>query len=77
MPRDRRGISFTPSAAQAQLAELADAYSNKAIGMQEWLAARKPIEARLTVARKQLAKATRTTVLDGNVGADSGLRSGG
>ena len=42
--------------------------------MTEWLAARKPIEARLTLARKQLAKATRTTVLDGNVGADSGLR---
>ena len=60
--------------AQAQLAELADAYGNKVIGMQEWLAARKPIEARLTVARKQLANATRTTVLDGNVGADSGLR---
>ncbi|MSO95523.1 MAG: recombinase family protein [Thermoleophilia bacterium] len=60
--------------AQAQLAELADAYGNKAIGMAEWLAARKPIEARLTLARKQLAKATRTTVLDGNVGADSGLR---
>ena len=26
------------------------------------------------MARKQLANATRTTVLDGNVGADSGLR---
>ena len=60
--------------AQAHLAELADAYGNKAIGMTEWLAARKPIEARLTVARKQLANSTRTTVLDGNVGADSGLR---
>lgn len=44
------------------------------IGMQEWLAARRPIEARLSVARKQLANATRTTVLDGNVGASSGLR---
>lgn len=55
-------------------ASLRIASSNKMIGMQEWLAARKPIEARLTVARKQLAKATRATVLDGNVGADSGLR---
>ena len=29
--------------------------------MHEWLAARKPIEQRLTAARKQLAKVTRTT----------------
>ena len=60
--------------AQAQLAELGDAYGNNLIGMTELLAARKPIEARLTAARKQLGKATRTTVLDGNIGADSGLR---
>ena len=60
--------------AQSQLAELADAYGNKLIGMPEWLAARKPIEARLTAARKQLAKVSRTAVLDGNVGAGSGLR---
>lgn len=60
--------------AQAQLTELGDAYGNKLIGMSEWLAARRPIEARLTAARKQLAKASRTTVLDGNVGACSGLR---
>lgn len=58
--------------AQAQLAEPGDAHGNKMIGMQEWLAARRPIEARLSVARKQLANATRTTVLNGNVGAPRG-----
>ena len=36
--------------------------------MVEWRAAREPIEQRLTLARKQLAQVTPTSVLDGYVG---------
>ena len=43
--------------AQAQLVELAAAYGNREISMDELRAARKPIEQRLTNARKQLAQA--------------------
>ena len=43
--------------------------------MAEWRAAREPIEHRRTVARKQLAKATRITVLDGYVGNAAALRA--
>ncbi len=50
--------------AQAQLAELGEAYANKQIGMPELIAARNVIEARLDAARKQLAKLTRTNALD-------------
>ena len=42
--------------------------------MGELLAARKPIEARLTAARKQLGKLTRTTALDGYLGNRDALR---
>jgi hypothetical protein len=43
--------------------------------MQEWMAARKPIEQRLTAARKRLAKVSRTNVLDGYLGNGEGLRA--
>ena len=42
--------------------------------MAEWIAARKQIEKRLTSARKQLGKVSRTTVLDGYVGNADALR---
>ena len=58
--------------AQAQLVELAAAYGNREITMAELRAARKPIEQRLTDARKQLGKVTRTSVLDGYVGNGDG-----
>jgi len=45
--------------------------------MDEWKAARKPIEQRLSGARKQLAKVSRTHVLDGYVGNGKGLRADG
>jgi site-specific DNA recombinase len=61
--------------AQAQLEELATAYGKREIGMAEWRAAREPIEKRRTAARKQLAKATRITVLDGYVGNADALRA--
>jgi len=61
--------------AQAQLEELASAYGERAITMGEWRAAREPIEKRRSAARKQLAKATRTTVLDGYLGNAAALRA--
>jgi site-specific DNA recombinase len=62
-------------AAQAQLDELAAAYGERQFSLQEWMAARKPIEQRLTSARKQLAKVSRTSALDGYVGNGEGLRA--
>jgi len=62
-------------AAQAQLDELAAAYGQRQFSMQEWMAARKPIEQRLTAARKQLAKVSRKNVLDGYIGNGEKLRS--
>jgi site-specific DNA recombinase len=61
-------------AEQAQLDELARLYGERQIGTNEWLKARKPIEKRLTAARKQLGKVSRTTVLDGFVGNAAALR---
>ena len=62
-------------AAQVQLDELAAAYGQRHFSMQEWMAARKPIEQRLTAARKQLAKVSRSNVLDGYIGNGAGLRA--
>jgi site-specific DNA recombinase len=42
--------------------------------MQEWMAAKKPIQERLTTARKQLAKATQTDAVAAYVGNGAGLR---
>ncbi len=60
--------------AREQLAELAEAYGQRQITMGELLAARKPIEARLTAARKQLGKLTQTAALDGYLGNADALR---
>jgi DNA invertase Pin-like site-specific DNA recombinase len=62
-------------AAQQHLDELADAYGRREITMSEWMAARKPIEQRLTTARKQLAKVSRSNVLDAYIGNGKGLRA--
>jgi DNA invertase Pin-like site-specific DNA recombinase len=62
-------------AAQAQLQELATAYGQSEISMDEWKAARKPIGQRLSSARKQLAKVSRSHVLDGYIGNGKGLRA--
>jgi hypothetical protein len=61
-------------AAQAQLDELATAWGEKQITLSEWLAARKPIEQRLTDSRKRLARKTRSSVLDQYVSNGSALR---
>lgn len=60
--------------AQAQLDELAAAYGNNAFSLSEWLAARKPIEQRLTQAKRQLARLSRVSVLEGHVGQAPALR---
>jgi DNA invertase Pin-like site-specific DNA recombinase len=61
-------------AAQAQLVELATAYGQREISMDELRAARKPIEQRLTAARKQLAKVSRTNAVDRYIGNSDTLR---
>jgi site-specific DNA recombinase len=43
--------------------------------MHEWMAAKKPIQERLTAARKQLAKATHSNALTAYVGNGAGLRA--
>ena len=60
--------------AQAQLDQLAGAYGNQAFGLSEWLAARKPIEQRLTQAKRQLARLSRVSVLEGHAGHAPALR---
>ena len=77
------GSAPTPDAAawqaeveqsQAQLDELADLHGRRVIGLSEWLAARAPIEQRVSDARKRLSTLNRTTALDGHVGNASELR---
>jgi len=53
--------------------ELSLAYGNGEITMLEWRTAREPIEQRLTAARKQLARVTHTTALDGLIGEAAAL----
>lgn len=56
---------------QAQLEELAGLYGDKAISATEWIAARKPIEARIATSRRRLSAITQTTAIDqwlGNAG---------
>jgi hypothetical protein len=60
--------------ARKQLEELAHAYGEQQITMVELIAARKPIEARLTAARRQLGKLSRSAALDGFLGNADALR---
>jgi DNA invertase Pin-like site-specific DNA recombinase len=60
--------------AQTQLETLASMYGDRAIGLQEWAAARTPIDARIREAKRQLGKLSRSTSLDGFVGNAAGLR---
>jgi hypothetical protein len=60
--------------AQAQLDELATAYADQQIGLQEWLTARGKIEQRQQTARKKLATLNQITALDGYLGNASELR---
>lgn len=62
-------------AANEQLEELATAYGQREITMNQLKAASKPIEQRLTTARKQLAKVTHGGLLDSYVGHSDRLRA--
>jgi len=59
---------------RSQLEELAAMYGNGEIGVTEWRAARTPIEARATDAKRRLAELSRTSALDGHIGHAADLR---
>jgi DNA invertase Pin-like site-specific DNA recombinase len=60
---------------EAKQEELASLYAADAITMREWLAARKPLEARLTSAQSRLARDERHETLTALVGQGADLRS--
>lgn len=60
--------------AKERMDELAKAYGDGMIGMQEWLTARRPIEQRIEQTSRQLARLTKTTALAGMVGNGHQLR---
>ncbi len=57
-----------------QLEEVAAMYGRREIAMTEWQAARTPIERRVTDAKRQLGRLTRTTALAGQIGNSTELR---
>jgi DNA invertase Pin-like site-specific DNA recombinase len=63
------------SASTAQLEELARMYGARDVTHVEWLAARKPIEARIHDAKVRLSRMTGTTALDGYIGHVAQLRA--
>src|SRR5262249_54632561 len=73
--RDAKRWLAEMESAEAQMVELATAYGNRELMLAELKAARAPIEQRLTHARKQLAKVSRGSVLDGYVGNSARLRA--
>ena len=73
--KGRRPDSTALEADQTQLEELAAAYGEGKFSLAEWLAARTPIETRITTARKRLSRLTNTTVLDGYIGDSTHLRT--
>jgi len=58
---------------RAQLEELAEACAARSITMREWLAARKPIEDRITRAERRLARANDTDALPSLIGNGQAL----
>ena len=59
----------------SQLEELATAYGERAVTLPEYLAARKPIEARIDAAKRRLSRITRTAAVDRYVGDSPALRT--
>jgi len=68
-------VSEQLSADRAQLDELAGIYGAREITSRQWLAANKPIEARIHDAERRLTRATRSDALAGLVGNASRLRT--
>jgi hypothetical protein len=60
---------------QAQLLELAQAYGEKQLTMAEMLAAKRPIDQRITESRRRLSRNTRSRVLDPYLGHGEQLRA--
>jgi DNA invertase Pin-like site-specific DNA recombinase len=68
-------LATNRDADRENLNELARLHGEGTITLQEWLAARKPIEERINEADRQLARASRTTALAGFVGDATRLRT--
>jgi hypothetical protein len=62
------------AADRAQLEELATAYGERQITFAEYLAARKPIEARMEAGQRAVSRLTRTTAIEGHIGNADELR---
>ncbi len=60
---------------KAQLTELATAYGEQQITFAEYLAARKPIEARIEAGQRKVGRLTRTTAIAEHVGNSAALRT--
>ncbi len=60
---------------ERRLVELAEEWANGTITRAEWLVARNALESRLEASRRTLARTTRTTALDGFLGAQGALRA--
>ena len=63
------------SADRAQLEELATAYGDRQITFPEYLAARKPIEARIEAGARKVGRLTHTAAIAGHVGDATALRA--
>lgn len=64
------------TADRAQLEELARAYGERQITFPEFLAARKPIEARIDAGQRKVSRLTQTSAIAGYVGDGEALRTG-
>ncbi len=64
------------TADRAQLEELARAYGERQITFPEFLAARKPIEARIDAGQRKVSRLTQTSAIAGYVGDGEALREG-
>jgi site-specific DNA recombinase len=71
---DQERLQAEIDESQAQLDTLAAMYGDREIGLQEWIAARAPVDARVKEAKRQLGKLSRSASLDGFVGNATGLR---
>jgi DNA invertase Pin-like site-specific DNA recombinase len=68
-------LSDALAADREQLDELAALYASKAVSTREWMAARRPIEDRITDTEHRLGRLSRSDALTGWVGNGSELRS--
>ena len=72
---DAEAAQASVSADRAQLEELARAYGERQITFPEYLAARKPIEARIEAGQRKVSRLTQTAAIEKYVGDSAGLRA--